>query len=125
MFDQMVFSFNTGGTFESIDLRTITDATGEAVLFFDGGGSYEMFSGAAIETNGTSDIYEIGETFVSGQTITLTVSSLAGIGESFGLDGFTITPSAIPEPSTYALTFGACALGFVLWRRSRTRIRQP
>lgn len=124
MFDQMVFSFNAGGTFDSIDLRTITDTTGEAVLIFDGGGTYEMFSGAPIESNGTLDVYDIGETFVSGQTITLTVSGFAGVGESFGLDGFTITPSAIPEPSTYALLFGGFALAFVLWKRRRMRLRQ-
>ncbi len=119
MFDQMVFSFNTGGTFDSIDLRGITDATGEAVLTFSGGGTHEFFSGSSNQTNGTSDTYEIGETFLSAQTITLTVSSLASVGETFGLDAFTITPSAIPEPSTYALIFGGLALGVVIWRRRR------
>lgn len=35
-----------------------------------------------------------------------------------------VSASAIPEPSTYAVLFGAAALGFTLWRR-RGQQRQP
>jgi autotransporter-associated beta strand protein len=51
----------------------------------------------------------------------LTSIRFADYGNVFGqIDaaGF-ITPSAIPEPSTYAAIFGAAALGFAVWRRRR------
>lgn len=32
---------------------------------------------------------------------------------------FALTATAVPEPSTYAAILGACALGFVAWRRRR------
>ena len=34
-------------------------------------------------------------------------------------DNFSVTPSAIPEPSTYAALAGVLALGLVAWRRRR------
>lgn len=119
--DLMQFSFNTGGTFESIDLRGITSnvSNAEAVLSFTGGGTFDLFGGSGNESNGTSDIYTISETFASNQLITLTVSGSAPLNTSFGLDGFTISTSAIPEPSTYALIFGGVALGLVVWKRRK------
>ena len=115
----MVFSFDTGGTFNTIDFEFIEDAA-EAVLSFNGGNSYDIFAGSATETTGGStDFHTITETFVAGQEITLSVSGSAAAGENFSLQAFTITPSAIPEPSTYALMFGVLALGFVIWRQRK------
>ena len=117
--ESMVFSFDVGGTFNTIDFEFIEDAA-EAVLSFDGGNSFDIFAGSATETTGGStDFHTITETFVAGQEITLAVSGSAASGENFSLQAFTITPSAIPEPSTYALIFGGLALGFVIWRRRR------
>ena len=115
--ESMVFSFDIGGTFDTIDFEFIEDAA-EAVLSFEGGNSYDIFAGSATETTGGStDFHTITETFVAGQEITLSVSGSAAAGENFSLQAFTITPSAIPEPSTYALIFGGLALGVVWWRR--------
>ena len=118
--ESMVFSFDTNGTFNTIDLRYIEDSA-EAVLTFDGGNSFDLFAGSATETvGGTTEIHTITESFVAGQTITLAVSGSAASGENFSLESFTITPSAIPEPSTYALIFGGLALGLVVWKRRRS-----
>ena len=117
--ESMEFSFNTGGIFNSIDFEFIEDAA-EAVLSFDGGNTYDIFAGSATETTGgTTDFHTITETFVAGQKITLSFSGSAEAGENFSLQAFTITPSAIPEPSTYALIFGGLALGLVLLKRRR------
>lgn len=115
--ESMVFSFDVGGTFNTIDFEFIEDAA-EAVLSFDGGNSYDIFAGSSTETTGgTTDFHTITETFIAGQEITLAVSGTAVSGENFSLQAFTITPSAIPEPSTYALIFGGLALGLVIWKR--------
>jgi hypothetical protein len=108
--ESMVFSFNIGGTFQSIDLRYIEESSNEAQLVFDGGSTYELNTTTAI---GSSDDFTIGETFTAGQTITLRMSSSAGAGENFSLESFTV----VPEPNTYALLAGFCALGFVMVRR--------
>lgn len=118
--ESMEFSFDTGGTFDTIDLRFIEDSA-EAVLTFAGGNSFDLFAGSVTETvGGTTEIHTITETFVAGQKITLAVSGAAASGENFSLESFTVTPSAIPEPSTYALIFGGLALGLVVWKRRRS-----
>ena len=115
--ERMVFSFNTGGTFDTIDFEFIEDAA-EAVLSFDGGNSYDIFAGSPTETlGGSTDFHTITETFVAGQEITLSVSGTALAGENFSLQAFTITPSAIPEPETYALMVGFVCLGLVVIRK--------
>jgi len=43
----------------------------------------------------------------------------AALGGSFNYATGTLTVSAVPEPSTYAVIFGVLALGFVIWRRRR------
>jgi hypothetical protein len=40
--------------------------------------------------------------------------------QGLGLDNFSLTASAIPEPSTYAALGGAAALATALWRRRRS-----
>lgn len=115
----MVFSFNVGGTFNTIDFEFIEDAA-EAVLSFDGGNSYDILAGSSTETaGGSTDFHTITETFIAGQEITIAVSGTAVSGENFSLQALSITPSAIPEPSTYALIFGGLALGLVMWKRGR------
>lgn len=117
--ESMVFSFDVGGTFDSIDFEFIEDSA-EAVLSFDGGNSFDIFAGSATETTGgTTDFHTITESFVAGQEITLSVSGSAAAGENFSLQAFTIT-SAIPEPATYAILFGSIALVFVVLKRRKT-----
>ena len=48
-----------------------------------------------------------------------TASSNTGGADYFGIDNVTLSVSAVPEPSTYAVIFGAGALGFAAWRRRR------
>lgn len=118
-FEAMVFSFNSAGTFQSIDLRYIADLSAEATLSFDGGSSFELFAGSPNEFSASDDVYTITESFLAGQQITLAISNSATAGENFSLESFTINVSAIPEPSTYALIFGGLALGFVVWKRRK------
>lgn len=47
----------------------------------------------------------------------------SGISNTMEFDNFSLTTSAIPEPSSYALFGGVAALGFVLFRRQRDRRR--
>lgn len=120
--ERMVFSFNAGGTFDTINLAVL-GGTAEAVLSFNGGGSFDLFEGSATQTTGGStDLHTITETFFAGQEITLAVSGSAAAGTNFGLDAFTISTSGIPEPSTYALIFGGLALGFVVWRKRLRKV---
>ena len=107
--ESMVFSFNTAGIFQIIDLVAI-DQSDEAFLIFEGGPTYEI----STDTDLAGDTFNIGQAFTAGQKITLTVSSTATAETAnFGLESFTV----VPEPNTYALLSGICALGFVMLRR--------
>lgn len=110
--ESMVFSFDIGGTFQSIDLRYVSTALHEAQLIFDGGGTYELNNTTALSG---SDDFTINETFTADQQITLRISNNAAVGENFSLESFTV----VPEPNTYALLSGFCALGFVMLRRRK------
>lgn len=50
----------------------------------------------------------------------LTAATGTGSRDTIGIDNFSLTYTVVPEPSTYALLFGVCALGFVGYRRFRT-----
>lgn len=112
--ESIVFSFSSGGTFESIDLRYIDKAANEGLLIFDGGNTYELNTTTALSGD---DDFTIGETFTAGQSITLTLSGSAAAGENFSLENFTV--SAVPEPGTYALLAGMLGLTAVMLRRRK------
>ena len=112
--ETMDFSFDTAGTFDSIDLRFIEESADEGVLAFDGGSTEQLNSTTALSGD---DDFNIGESFTAGQTITLGISSSAGAGENFGLESFTVTP--VPEPGHYAALLGLFSLGFIYWQRRR------
>lgn len=109
--ESMVFSFDTAGTFDSIDLRYIEESSNEGLLIFDGGTTYQLTS----VTASGSDVVTINESFTAGQSITLTLSGSAGAGENFALESFTVT--AVPEPSSFAALAGLMMLGFAGSRR--------
>lgn len=108
--ESMVFSFNIGGTFQSLDLQFIEELTNEALLIFDGGTTYQLNTTNA---NSGADDFTINEVFTAGQSITLTMSGLAPAGENFSLQSFTV----VPEPATYALLGGILAFAFTAMRR--------
>lgn len=109
--ESMEFSFNIGGTFESIDLRYIEETSNEAVLIFDGGNTYQLND----SNDGAGETFTINEAFTAGQSITLQISPLAAGAENFALESFTV----VPEVGTFALLSGILALGFIMIRRRR------
>ena len=114
--ESLVFSFDVGGTFDSIDLRYIeSSGTEEGLLVFDGGNTYQLNS---VTATGSSDVATIGETFTAGQTITLTLHGSAPALSNFSLESFTVT-SAVPEPSSFAALAGLAMLGLAGSRRRR------
>lgn len=111
--ESLVFSFDTAGTFDILDLNAVDSGTDNGILSFAGGGTYQLTSVTA--TSGSDD-FAIGESFTAGQLITLTVHVTNAT--NFGLQSLTIT-SAVPEPSSFAALAGLAMLGFVGSRRRR------
>lgn len=111
--ESMVFSFNVAGTFQSIDFALLDDTPETAVLSFAGGNTYTLTDGAtsSITVSGNDTFLGINEEFTADQLITLSISG----GTSFTLESFTV----VPEPGTYALLSGFCALGVVMLRRRK------
>lgn len=108
--ETMVFSFNVDGIFQSIDLRFIEGGADEAQLIFDGGPTFEL--NLSTDTGGTTDMFNISQSFAANQLITLRLSPDAEVSENFSLESFTV----VPEPRTIALVAGISALGFVMLR---------
>jgi len=106
--ESMIFSFDVAGTFQSIDFAALDDAPETAVLSFAGGTTFNLTDGitSTIVVSGNDEFLGINESFTAGQLITLSISG----GDKFTLENFTV----IPEPGTYALLAGICALGYVM-----------
>jgi autotransporter-associated beta strand protein len=81
----------------------LTDAGGFAA------GTYTLFNFTSAATSSFD-----ATDFTLGTTPSGYTYDLAVVGSALEL---TATVSAIPEPSTYAAIFGACALGLAAWRR--------
>ena len=123
----------SGGTFalngfsQSLGLLSLT--SNSSVSF--GSGATLTFANSSAQTwtgtltisnyNTATNSLRFGSTNSDLTGLQLTSIRFADYGNVFGQidsSGF-ITPSAIPEPSTYAAIFGAAALGFAAWRRRR------
>ena len=117
--ETMDFSFNTAGTFDSIDLKFIEEPADEAELVFGGGGTTTQLNTSTPGSTNNASAYSftIGESFTAGQDITLGITSSAAVGENFSLESFTVTP--VPEPGHYAALLGLFSLGFIYWQRRR------
>lgn len=117
--ESMVFSFNTAGTFQSIDLAALVGATETATLSFAGiGGGSTIFHlrddvSSSIVSSGDDFFEGIDYDFAPGESITLSIT----VGNGWTLENFTVT--AVPEPATYALIAGMLALASVVVRRRR------
>jgi hypothetical protein len=115
--ESMVFSFDTAGTFNSIDFALLNDTPEFAVLSFAGGSTFNLTDGpsSTIAVSGNDFFGGVNESFTSGQLVTLSISG----GSDFTLENFTVT--AIPEPSTIVLVAmtGLAAIGIL--RRQRKK----
>lgn len=102
--------FAAGEIFK-VDISRVGGLTAQDFVFPEVGGAKGVFYAAA-HIQGIS-ILDLG----TGQT---TASGSGWIGATAG-PNVTIDGVAIPEPSTYALLFGACVSGVVALRRSRAK----
>jgi len=129
----------TAGTFTLAANQAF--ATNGGTLNFDVGTAFDQIIGAGTGTfsigSGTTLALTLGTGFSYGNTYTL-FSSFAGgtvASSGFTISGYdtvnytaalsttgilSFTPSAVPEPSTYAALAGAAVLGFVVLRRRRS-----
>lgn len=99
------------GLFSSVDgfssaIDTFTLDGASAAISLD-------VSGSSFDTLTSSTEFRIAGFGATGST---GAARFNGSGADIVLSGFT---SAIPEPSTYALIFGALALALVVWKRRR------
>lgn len=92
--DKIIFSFNTAGTFKSINLRYIEESSDEAILEFSGGNTFNLNTATALSGE---DDFLINELFSAGQEITLSISANSELGENFALDSILVQ---IPEANT-------------------------
>lgn len=117
--ESMVFSFDTAGTFDSIDFASL-GGTGQeletATLSFAGGNTLNLLDNITsdIAVSGNDFFDGIDEDFTAGQLITLSITA----GNGWTLENFTVSP--VPEPNTYAMLAGICALSFVMIKRRRS-----
>lgn len=109
--EKIIFSFNTGGTFKSINLRYIEEASEEAILEFSGGNSFNLNTATALSGD---DDFLIDELFSAGQEITLRISANSELGENFALDSILVQ---IPEANTASSIIGLIGILFLLSSR--------
>ena len=109
--EKIIFSFNTGGTFKSINLRYIEEASEEAILEFSGGNTFNLNTATALSGD---DDFLIDELFSAGQEITLRISANSELGENFALDSILVQ---IPEANTASSIIGLIGILFLLSSR--------
>ena len=130
----MLYSTIIGGAFDasaqsfdvSVTARIDSGNTASAfavVLFDDGGVGTRIvqFSTLLFSTSLSTQTLTLGA-YSTGNPINTTYYGIAGTGAGSGLvhitfDSITVSPTAVPEPSTYAMIAGVLALGIVAWRR--------
>lgn len=119
--ESMTFSFSVAGTFDSIDFSGMTDSVEQATISFAGTGggatTYDLIDDAVASDIAPSsgDLFNIGYSFAADEVITLTAFNTNG----WSLEAFTITPTLVPEPTSFALLAGVISLSAVAARRRR------
>ena len=109
--EKIIFSFNTEGTFKSINLRYIEEASEEAILEFSGGNTFNLNTATALSGD---DDFLINELFSAGQEITLSISANSELGENFALDSILVQ---IPEANTASWIIGLIGILFLISSR--------
>ena len=109
--EKIIFSFNTEGTFKSINLRYIEEASEEAILEFSGGNTFNLNTATALSGD---DDFLINELFSAGQEITLSISANSELGENFALDSILVQ---IPEANTASWIIGLIGILFLMSSR--------
>ena len=109
----VTITFDNPIEFNFIDFGGVGSNVADGARLTIGGTSTNLFTGVA-GFSGASDKYTPASpiALAIGQSIIVTGSSATS---SFDIQ--TISVSIIPEPNTYALLAGFCALGFVMVRR--------
>lgn len=124
-YSQNTTYMNTGGVGTSALLQLGFDSTTKQLTV-----SYSPDAGTTFYTAATWDLDGAQAPALSpladgvGLRLFAAASNTAGtIGAgTIYFDNLSVT--AVPEPSTYAAIFGACALGLVAWRRRAARVAQ-
>lgn len=127
------FTIDLGGTFLLTDIAWSVDNNDSYALSFstDGSSFASLFTvgvndGNVTEGAGGMDTmnsfagdaeYVAAMDFTAVAARYLRVTAVAGGDELNAVGEVTAYGTAIPEPSTYALLFGAAALALVIWRR--------
>lgn len=104
--ETIVFSFNSAGILNTIDLRYIEESSNEAILSFEGGNQFNLNTGTALSTK---DDFTINEAFRAGQQISLYISADATANENFSLESIRIQ---IPENNSAIMGMFAFILLF-------------
>lgn len=107
---QWEYRVGSSGDFNAIGAQFVTNSTG-LTDFQSTGYSFNSSTLAAIADQNDSVYIRFRG---------LTPAGDSGDRDTIGIDNFSMTYAAVPEPSTYALLAGVGALGFAFWRR-RTR----
>ena len=109
--EMIVFSFDSPGILDTVDLRYIEESSNEAILSFEGG---KQFSLNTETTLSGMDDFKINEAFTAGQQISLYVSPLASENENFALESISIK---IPENNASIVGMLAFILFFVSFKK--------
>lgn len=109
--EMIVFSFDSPGILDTVDLRYIEESSNEAILSFEGG---KQFSLNTETTLSGMDDFKINEAFTAGQQISLYISPLASENENFALESISIK---IPENNASIVSMLAFILFFVSFKK--------
>jgi hypothetical protein len=107
----IVFSFDSPGILDTVDLRYIEESSNEAILSFEGGKQFNLNTETTL--SGMDD-FKINEAFLAGQQISLYVSPLASENENFFLESIRIK---IPENNASIVGMLAFILFFVSFKK--------
>ncbi|MFL2825606.1 MAG: hypothetical protein ACJZ8T_00860 [Coraliomargaritaceae bacterium] len=108
--EMIIFSFDSPGILDTVDLRYIEESSNEAILSFEGGKQFSLNTETAFSGK---DDFKINEAFLAGQQISLYISPLASENENFALESISIK---IPENNASILGMLAFILLFVSLR---------